>query len=56
MRFTTQIFDALRAYVTRQNAFRSQRHTMRAIAELPPHVLKDIGWPSPDNASQDQFR
>jgi uncharacterized protein YjiS (DUF1127 family) len=35
----------LREISRRHAAARSQRRTLRAVEELPPHVLKDIGWP-----------
>lgn len=41
MRITDGIVHVLRSYARH----RREKQTMLAISELPPHLLKDIGWP-----------
>jgi len=44
MNFST-IADAWREFARRREERNIQRRTLNAVAELPPHLLKDIGWP-----------
>ena len=46
MRLTTQIFDAWREFARRRRENWEYRRTINAVSDLPPHVLKDIGWPT----------
>jgi uncharacterized protein YjiS (DUF1127 family) len=41
MRFPAKIVQAWHDYARRSR----ERRTIAAISELPPHLLKDIGWP-----------
>jgi uncharacterized protein YjiS (DUF1127 family) len=41
MRFPEKIVQAWHEYTRRAR----QRRTIAAISDLPPHLLKDIGWP-----------
>jgi uncharacterized protein YjiS (DUF1127 family) len=41
----TNISEAWREFTRRRESRVAQRRTMLAISELPPHLLKDIGWP-----------
>ncbi len=45
MRFPDSILDAWRSYSRRRADAVSRRRTLRAVSDLPHHVLKDIGWP-----------
>lgn len=38
---------AVGAAINRWRAWRAEVHTRRAIAALPHHLRKDIGWPDP---------
>jgi len=44
--FTTAFFDGWTRYVARRRDDRAHRETIEAISNLPPHLLKDIGWPN----------
>ena len=46
MLFTTAFFDGMTRYATRRRDNTAHRETIKAISELPPHLLKDIGWPN----------
>lgn len=46
MRLTTTLADAWRQFARRRDEDYSHRRTMMAVSELPPHLLKDIGWPA----------
>ena len=46
MSFTSAVFDGLTRYVTHRRQNRVHRETIQAISNLPPHLLKDIGWPN----------
>jgi uncharacterized protein YjiS (DUF1127 family) len=48
MRMPTTIIDAWRAYARR----RRERQTVAAITDLPPYLLKDIGWPGAGDQRQ----
>lgn len=39
------LLDALRSYSERRREEQTYRDTMNAVSDLPPHILKDIGWP-----------
>ncbi len=45
MLFPASFFDAWRTYSASRKEHRVHRQTVDAINELPPHILKDIGWP-----------
>ena len=46
MSFTTAFFDGLTRYMSHRHDNRVHRETIQAISELPPHLLRDIGWPN----------
>jgi uncharacterized protein YjiS (DUF1127 family) len=48
MRMQTMFLDAWRAFERR----RRERQTLSAISELPPYMLKDIGWPGAGDRRQ----
>lgn len=48
MRMPTMILDAWRAMERR----RRERQTLSAISDLPPYLLKDIGWPGAGDRRQ----
>jgi uncharacterized protein YjiS (DUF1127 family) len=48
MRMPTIILEAWRAMERR----RRERQTLSAISELPPYMLKDIGWPGAGDQRQ----
>jgi hypothetical protein len=43
---STGFWDSYFNYIHRMRERRIQRQTAQAIAELPPHILRDIGWPA----------
>lgn len=45
MNITTTLADAWRQFTRRREQEVTHRRTMMAVSELPPHLLKDIGWP-----------
>ncbi len=45
MRFPDSFLDAWRGFSRRRADAVSRRRTLRAVSELPQHMLKDIGWP-----------
>ncbi|HSO47500.1 MAG TPA: DUF1127 domain-containing protein [Rhizobiaceae bacterium] len=52
MRITDGIINALRAYARH----RRERQTLTAISDLPPHLLKDIGWPGAHDRKHKHFQ
>ena len=46
MKITSTILDTWREYARRRSDRITHRATMLAVSELPPHLLKDIGWPA----------
>lgn len=45
MSLTSELFGAWRRYSSRRQEQRIHRDTIEAVGTLPPHILKDIGWP-----------
>jgi len=45
MLFPATLFDAWRNYSERRREEQVYRNTVNAVSDLPPHILKDIGWP-----------
>lgn len=45
MSLTTGFFDAWAGYLSRRRDNREHRQTIDAVSDLPPHILRDIGWP-----------
>ena len=45
MLFPTNFFDAWRTYSALRKKQRRHRETIEAVSDLPPHILRDIGWP-----------
>jgi predicted transcriptional regulator len=39
--------QSLTRFVSRIRSARQRYKTERILRELPPHILKDIGWPDP---------
>lgn len=56
MRFPSSIFAALAAFSRRRSEMNARQRTLRAVSDLPAHVLKDIGWPSASGRDEDLFR
>ena len=46
MLFTDAFFDGWTRYLSHRRDDRLHRKTMEEISDLPPHLLKDIGWPN----------
>jgi hypothetical protein len=45
MPVTTGFWNSYVGYISRIRERRAHRQTTDAIADLPPHILRDIGWP-----------
>jgi len=41
-----QLFDSWREFSRRRSEDKARMRTVSAISDLPPYLLKDIGWPS----------
>ena len=46
MKLTTNLFESWREYSRKRQERASHYKTLTAVSDLPPHLLKDIGWPS----------